>query len=135
MARKSNTAKTNEKGATSRSKTKKATVTISTTKSSKKGVKTPQRTKKQKEPIIVPVVDKSRKKPQEVEVKIIYNPEKKIKYLMTDLSDKEAFALIKRIWQFYRQLKKARKLEKKLEKSRGKMVEALNNISEKEEDD
>ena len=118
-----------EKGSDSRSKSKKASVTIEPAKTRENA------SKHATEPKQIEVIDKSRKAPQQIEVKIIYNPEKEVKYLMADMETKDALALVKRIWKFYRQLKKARKLEKKLEASRDKMIEALNNISEKEEDD
>lgn len=122
-----------EKGSNSPSKTKKVSVTIEPAKTRQKRSK---KVVEPSEPKQIEIIDKSRKTPQQVEVKIIYNPEKEVKYLMADMTTKEAYSLLKRLWKFYRQLKKNRKLEKKLEASRSKMVEALyDNSTETEEDE
>lgn len=82
------------------------------------------------EPIQITVDDKSHKCPQRVEVKVVYNPEKEVKYLMTDMENAEIKNLLIRLWKFYRHIKKARKLEKKLAESQIKMEEALSNKEE-----
>ena len=125
-------ATSNEKGSSSRSTSRKASTTTSARKTSEKGVKTPQkasrRGRRPKQPTTthIEVKDTSRRTPQEVGIRILYNPERELKYEMMANDDKANWQLLKRLWKFYRQVKRDRKLQNRLNKNRATILEAVN---------